>query len=365
MGKAIGILGGGQLGRMTAAAAAKLGVKTVVYCKSEEECGTFIAWKKIIADYDNEKALLEFASLVDVITCEWESVDKRTLEFLERLGRKPVNPSSLVFATAQDRLLEKRAAQAVGMETAKFWAFQTPQELHDAGFFVGFPAIMKTRFGGYDGKGQRRVKSVEEARRAWEELGHVPCILEAFVNFKHEASIMVYRNSRGKTGCFPMVVNTHENGILRQTLFHQEAFGGAPFWTKHEQGPKRLAEQLKLVGLTCVELFFTQDEKFIFNEMAPRPHNSYHWTIEGCNVSQFEQLVRILADLPLVEPYSPFRSVTMTNLLGHEADKSVPALLSLPKVSVTLYDKPHRDPKPGEPPRKRGHWVAVEPYHRH
>ncbi len=340
----LGILGDGQLGRMTALAAAELGVRVRGYSPAADGPLQQVTSGHTAAAWDDLAALDAFADTVDVVTCEFENVPVEALERLER--RVPVRPGSGVFRIAQDRLLEKQLAHAVGAGTAPFAPVDGPGDLPAALAQVGLPAILKTRRLGYDGKGQARIDHPAEAAAAWTTLGGVPCLLEGHVPFDAEASVLVARRPSGAVACFPIVQNIHKHHILARTL------APGPFPAALSDRARalavRLAEALDLQGLLAVELFVGPGDALAVNELAPRPHNSGHWTQLGCATSQFHQLVRAALDLPL-GPVDLLQPTEMVNLIGDELG-AAPALLAEPGAQLHLYGK--GEARPG---RKMGH----------
>jgi 5-(carboxyamino)imidazole ribonucleotide synthase len=343
-GKTIGILGGGQLGRMLAIAAAEMGYRTHIFCPEADACAAPVADDITIADYNDKAALAKFAQAVDVITLEFENVPVAACEFLTKTV--PVRPGPKVLQIAQDRLLEKQFAQKLKIPTAKFHAVDNLADLQRAVLQTGLPAILKTRRFGYDGKGQVKIKKSSELAGAWDAIGQKPAILEGVVDFALELSVLVARSPSGEVVTFPAVENRHKNHILDETIVP------APIYPRlaraAEQMARKMAQQIKLQGLMAVEMFLGKDNLLYMNEIAPRPHNSGHWSIDACITSQFTQAVRAVCDLPLGSTgiLSPCR---MKNLLGDSIDNYL-AYLSEPNTKLHLYGKD--DPKPG---RKMGH----------
>ena len=347
-GSVIGILGGGQLGRMIALAAAPMGYRCAVLTPEADSPASQVAWRTIVAPYDDEVALARFADLSDVVTLEFENVPAATVAALAAQVRTA--PQDRVLAVTQDRLKEKILAREAGLATVAFAAVDCG-DLSAMIETVGFPAILKTRRLGYDGKGQRRVAGPDEARAACRELGD-SLIAEAVCPFDMELSVIVARSSTGEIRAFDAVENAHENHILRTT----RAPARVPVAVRAEAQAAacRLAGRLSLVGLLAVEFFWSALDGLLVNEMAPRPHNSGHWTIEACRTGQFEQLVRAVCGLPLGDPGRRFDAV-MTNILGAEADAWGEAVAD-PAVHLHLYGK--ADARPG---RKMGHVTRLLP----
>ena len=340
-GSTIGILGGGQLGRMTALAAARLGYRCIVYSPEEHAIGGDVAAGHVRGAYDDTAALGRFAAQVDVITYEFENVPEATVA--ECLRHKPVRPGVKPIHLAQHRLREKEFFRTLGIETAPYQAIRSEADIAAA---TALPGILKTCTEGYDGKGQVRVTDRAGLAAAWQKLGKRECILEALVDFTCETSAIVARGLDGETRCFPIGLNDHRDGILRTTTV-PSGLPPATLATIERYGAE-LARGLDLVGLVALELFVTRDGRVLANEMAPRPHNSGHWTIDACATSQFEQLVRAICGLPLgpVDVLMPSR---MENLIGDEADGWL-CYLSDPAARLHLYGK-----ATARPGRKMGH----------
>jgi len=343
-GSRIGILGGGQLGRMTALAAARLGYRCHVLAPEADSPAGEVAAAWTRADYLDDAALRGFARSVDVVTLEFENVPVAALERLAALV--PVRPSPTVLATCQDRLLEKGFLTTAGIATASWAPVHGPADLATAIARTGLPAVLKTARLGYDGKGQALVRDSAAARQAWLELGSVPAILEGFVEFAMEMSVVIARGLDGRCAAYVPVENRHEHHILRTTIAPAPLPEAAA--AEAVEIARRIALALDLVGVLGVEMFWTVDRRILVNELAPRPHNSGHWTIDACWTSQFEQQVRAVCGLPLGEP-GRFCDAVMTNLLGDEVE-AWPALLAEPGARLHLYGK--REARPG---RKMGH----------
>lgn len=340
-GSTIGILGGGQLGRMTALAAARLGYHATVYAPELESVAGQVTAGHFQGDYEDKAALARFAAEVDVITYEFENVPEATVA--ECAKHKPVRPGIKPIHFAQHRLREKEFFKSCGIGTAAYQAIRSDADIEAARCL---PGILKTCTEGYDGKGQAKVTSKAELKAAWEKMGRRECILEALVDFICEISAIVARGTDGTTTCFPIGRNEHRDGILRTT----HVPSGLPAGTiaTAERFGIDLAHKLDLVGLVALEMFVTKDGDVLANEMAPRPHNSGHWTIDACATSQFEQFVRAVCGLPLgaVDVLFPSR---MENLIGDEANDWL-KYVSDPAARLHLYGK--STPRPG---RKMGH----------
>ncbi len=346
-GATIGILGGGQLGRMTALAAARLGYRCIVFAPEEHAVAADVAAGHVRGAYDDTAALARFAGQVDVITYEFENVPEAAVT--ECLRHRPVRPGVRPIHIAQHRLREKAFFRSLGIGTADYQPIASDADVAAA---TALPGILKTCTEGYDGKGQARVASAADLAAAWERLGRRPCILEALVDFRCEVSAIVARGLDGAVRCFPIGLNDHRDGILRTTIVPAD-LPPETLATAQRFGIE-LARGLDLVGLVALEMFVTRDGRVLANEMAPRPHNSGHWTIDACATSQFEQLVRAICGLPLgsVEVLAPSR---MENLIGDEAGDWA-RYLADPAARLHLYGK--AGARPG---RKMGHVTYVLP----
>jgi 5-(carboxyamino)imidazole ribonucleotide synthase len=350
-GSTIGILGGGQLGRMTALAAAELGYRTAVLTPEVDAPASQVAALTIKADYTDEAALAQLARVADVVTLEFENVAAEAVSFLEGLG-KAVRPGSRVLAVAQDRVAEKDFVRRVGGGTAPYLAVDNLKALIPALERIGRPSVLKTRRLGYDGKGQRTIAHRDNPVEAWDAIGGKPAILEGFVRFTREISVIVARGLDGAARAYVPVENRHREHILAETIAPAPISRGLA--DQAEALATRLAHALELVGLLAVEMFVTDDGRILVNELAPRPHNSGHWTIDACLVSQFEQLVRAVCGLPLGSPERHADAV-MINLLGDDASRWA-EFLKEPGARLHLYGK--AETRPG---RKMGHVTRVLP----
>ncbi|MEM7441833.1 MAG: 5-(carboxyamino)imidazole ribonucleotide synthase [Pseudomonadota bacterium] len=343
-GAVIGILGGGQLGRMTALAAARLGYRCHIFCPEPDAPATQVADRHTAAGYGDKAALEAFAKEVDVVTYEFENIPLEAVEHLAT--QRPVHPRSETLAACQDRLAEKEFVAAAGIGTCRYSAVDSLEGLMVALAEIGTPSILKTRRFGYDGKGQVRIDHPDEASSAWSELGGVPSILEGFVPFQAELSVIAARGADGGVVCFPPAENQHVNHIL--SVSTAPAPRPASVLQEADRIGRALIERFDMVGLLAVELFLTTDDRLLVNEMAPRPHNSGHWTQNGCATDQFEQLVRCVTAQPLGPTDALFRT-EMVNLLGDDIER-VPSLLADPTAHLHLYGK--AEARPG---RKMGH----------
>jgi 5-(carboxyamino)imidazole ribonucleotide synthase len=350
----IGILGGGQLGRMLAVAAAELGLRVHIYCPDKEAPAAEVAAGFTRAEYEDEAALTRFAESVDVVTYEFENVPAETARILSDHGI--VRPGPLALATAQDRHVEKSFLKAQGIATAPFADVASEADLMVAVESIGVPSVLKTRRFGYDGKGQAKIVSPGDAAAAYAEIGRAPAILEGFVNFEREISVVVARGESGETAAYDPVENIHKNHILDRTL----APAGLPKAIADEACAiaARIAKELDYVGVMGVEMFLLPEQgnkrRLVVNEIAPRVHNSGHWTMDACTVSQFEQHVRAICGWPLGNPKRHSDAV-MTNLIGDEVE-SWKTLAAEPDTAIHLYGK--ADARPG---RKMGHATRLYP----
>jgi len=353
-GATIGILGGGQLGRMTATAAAQLGYRCHIFCQSPDEPAAQIAQQTTVAAFDDTDALDRFAAAIDVATLEFENIPLAGVEYLE--ARVAVWPNSGVLAIAQDRVKEKDFVTAAGIATAPYRAVAHSSELAGAVADLGTPAVLKTARLGYDGKGQVRIDRDTDLDAAWALCGAGTstggAILEGFVDFEREISVIAARGNDGATASYVPVENRHANHILDQTIVPAPISGDVA--ATATDIAHRLAASLELIGLLAVEMFVAPNGSVLVNEIAPRPHNSGHWTIDACAVSQFELLVRAVCGLPLGSTERD-ADATMKNLIGDDVD-DWQAYLADPAARLHLYGK--AETRPG---RKMGHVTWLTP----
>jgi len=331
----IGILGGGQLGRMIALAAAPLGVRTAVLDPSDDPCAAQVC-KHFRGEFDNYAALYELAKWADIVTYEFENVPVETARWLEE--RVPVFPRPEALEVCQDRLTEKNFFRKLGIPTPPFAAIDTREQFDAAIRDIGLPAVLKTRRFGYDGKGQFIIRTKADAEQAWTMLGGRPLILEGFVEFDRELSIIAVREPMGAIAYYPLVENEHRDGMLYRSL--------APAANTGEELTERAAEyavqvmtELDYVGVLAIE-WFQDGPRLLANEMAPRVHNSGHWTIEGAVTSQFENHVRAICGWPLGSTAAVGHSA-LFNLIGEKPDW--PTVLALPGSHLHWYGKYPRD----------------------
>ena len=347
-GSVIGILGGGQLGRMLAVAASRLGFACHIYDPGANPPAGDVARSVTVAPYQDEAALRAFAASVDVITYEFENVPTSALDILESL--KPIRPNRKALATAQDRLSEKDFLTGLGIPCAPYAAVPTSADLAAAIASIGTPAILKTTRLGYDGKGQVRIMSPDEATAARATMRQA-CVLEGFVTFTHEVSVIAARGLDGSVACYDPGENVHEDGILRTTTVPARLTASQR--TDAILMAARILNALDYVGVLGLELFVTP-QGLIANEIAPRVHNSGHWTQNGCAVDQFEQHIRAITGWPLGDG-GRHSDVVMENLIGDDILK-VPALARQPQTALHLYGK-----GAARPGRKMGHVNRIKP----
>ena len=349
-GGVVGIIGGGQLGRMLALAAARLGLKCVVLEPGEDCPAAQVAWRHLDAAYDDPGCLTTLAELSDVVTYEFENVLTAALDALE--GKVPVHPNRAALSTAQDRLSEKLMLTRLGIRTAPFHAVESHDDLNQAISDIGVPAVLKIRRLGYDGKGQVRIDSSGQTDDALHEIGHVPAILEGFVIFDREISVLIARGSDGSMAEFDISENVHRNHILHTSTIPADIAGQTQKWAV--DAARKIVTELDYVGVMALELFVTPSGSIVANEIAPRVHNSGHWTQNACAVDQFEQHIRAICGWPLGSP-ARHSDVVMTNLIGREAG-TWQELARQPGTSVHLYGKSR-----ARPGRKMGHVNVIGP----
>ncbi len=347
-GGVIGILGGGQLGRMLALAAARLGLKTCIYNDENNAPAFQVTPLQVAASYEDQNTLRGFAEICDAITFEFENIPAATIEFLSAL--KPVRPGPKALSQTQDRFVEKSFVKSLGLATAPFFDVAGADAARAAFAKLNGPGILKTRRLGYDGKGQAKVTSADQAAKAFENFKGAPAILEGLVDFSFEASVIAARGADGAFAAYDPPENEHENHILRRSTVPGRLTNAQSDEAKTIA--RKIAEALDYVGVLAVELFVTREGALLVNEIAPRVHNSGHWTIEACACSQFEQHIRAVAGWPLGDP-ARHADAVMENVIGAEAD----AWESLAKSgALHLYGK--KDAKPG---RKMGHVTRLKP----
>lgn len=351
-GSTIGILGGGQLGRMLSVAASRLGLKTHIYNDEPDAPAFDVAAETTVGRYDDPEAIARFAGSVDVVTCEFENVPAEALEIAGRESH--VFPPPKSFEVAQDRLVEKDFISALGIAVAPYAAVDDLGALKEGLARVKTPALLKTRRFGYDGKGQIAIHTHCEAGSAWEAIGETPSVLEGMIRFEREISVITVRAADGELRFYDVVENVHQGGILATSRVPAKVSGSDTFEARKIAG--KIADALGHVGVLCVEMFQRESEAphLIVNEIAPRVHNSGHWTLDACLVSQFENHVRAICGWPLGD-VGRHSDAKMTNLIGTEAHQW-PALAAEPGTAVHLYGK--AEARPG---RKMGHVTRVMP----
>ena len=342
-GATIGILGGGQLGRMLSVAASRLGFKSHIFEPGANPPASQVADMVTTASYADIDALAAFAKSVDVITFEFENIPAEALDAVEKF--RPVLPARNALATSQDRIVEKAFLSGLDLNVAPYANVETTTDLTAAVASIGAPSILKTRRFGYDGKGQARLKTTDDAQTAWDALGQTPSVLEGFIDFNHEVSVIGARSQSGEVVCYDPGQNVHRDGILHTTTLPANLNTSQRTDAVILTG--KILNALDYVGVMGVELFVT-DTGLIVNEIAPRVHNSGHWTQNGCVIDQFEQHIRAVAGWPLGDG-KRHSNVVMTNLIG-DAVLDVETLSKDANVGLHLYGK--ADAKAG---RKMGH----------
>lgn len=347
----IGLVGGGQLGRMSAMAAARLGYRCHILTREPDSPAAQVSHDVTISDYADPVSLRAFAAAVDVISFEFENVSAEGLELLASL--KPVRPAPDVLRISQDRVVEKSFLNGAGVATAPWVAVESLADLRAAVGRLGFPGVLKTTRLGYDGKGQAMLNAMEDLEPAFERLVPKPLILEGFVDFAQEISVVVARGADGALSAFDTVENRHRRHILDLTL------APARIPENVDQAAqaiaRRVAAGLDLIGLLAVEMFVDTNGQVLVNEIAPRPHNSGHWTVDACPYSQFELHIRAIAGLPL-PPATRHSDAVMKNLVGPEGAALWPAVLATAGLIPHLYGKAE-----AHPDRKMGHVTRLFP----
>jgi len=351
-GATIGVMGGGQLGRMFAMAARRMGYRVHTFSPEKDGPAAQLSDAATAASYEDEAAVTQFAGAIDVLTFEFENIPAATIEWASR--ERIVRPRGEILLVAQNRLREKEFLAGAGFSVAPFRRVASAVDLTNAVEAIGRPAILKGAAFGYDGKGQERIDPGSDLAAVWEGRADEVCVLERVIDFEREISVIVARAPDGATAVFPVCENIHRNHILDLTL------APARIESRAANAARELAcavaNSLDLVGLLAVEMFLKSGAELVINELAPRPHNSGHWTIEGCVTSQFEQHVRAVCGLPLGAT-ALLRPTAMVNLLGDRWSRGEPnwaAALAVPNVHLHLYGK--HEPRPG---RKMGHLTAV------
>jgi 5-(carboxyamino)imidazole ribonucleotide synthase len=347
----IGLVGGGQLGRMSALAAARLGYRCHILTRETDSPAAQVSHAVTISDYEDPESLRAFAAAVDVISFEFENVSAEGLDLLASL--KPVRPAPSVLRISQDRVTEKSFLNNAGVATAPWRLVQTLSDLEAAVAALGLPSVLKTTRLGYDGKGQAMLRTPEDLAPAFERLSPKPLILEGFVDFAREISVVIARGADGAVSAFDTVENRHRDHILDVTL--APARVTAEVDAAAQRIARDVAGALDLVGLLAVEMFVDRAGAVLANEIAPRPHNSGHWTIDACPMSQFEAHIRSIAGLPL-PPAVRHSDAVMKNLVGPDEAALWPAIVASPGLIPHLYGKAE-----AHPGRKIGHVTRLFP----
>ena len=355
-GSTLGMLGGGQLGRLFAMSARSMGYKVIILEPDPDSPAAQFADEHLITAYDDEAVLKKLATDCDVITTEFENIPADVLNKLSETC--PVHPSASALEKAQDRIVEKAFILSCGLLPVPYVAIRTKSDIAKAATELNFPAILKTARFGYDGKGQQIINSADEIEDAFMQLRQAPCVLEQFIDLDCEISVILGRNEKGESQCLPIAENIHKNGILYQSLVPARISENIA--QAAQAAAKRLADKLEYVGVLAVEFFVTKQGELLVNEMAPRTHNSGHYSVDACVTSQFEQQVRMICGLPFGDNrlLSP---VVMTNMLGDlwgEDNSQSPhwdKLLKNPATKLHLYGK-----KEARNGRKMGHYCTLD-----
>lgn len=353
-GAAVGVLGSGQLGRMFAMAARRLGYRVHTFSPDRDTPTGQVADLEVSAPYDDLDAVRDFARQVAVVTFEFENVPAATVE--AAAAQVPVRPGGRVLYVAQQRLREKEFLAEAGLPVARFVPVRSLDDLRKGLAAVGLPAVLKQAAWGYDGKAQAKLSSAAEAETAWAAVGAQESILEAFVNFEREVSVVGGRGLDGSVADYGVIENVHRNHLL--DLSTAPAAVSEPLAVEAVRLTRAVLETLDVVGVLCVEFFVTPDGRLLINELAPRPHNSGHLTVDACLTSQFEQQLRAVCGLPLGST-ERLRPAAMANLLGDlwaQGEPDWPAAFALPDVKLHLYGK--AEARAG---RKMGHLTALAP----
>lgn len=333
-GQTIGIIGGGQLGKMMALSAKAQGYRVAVLDPAEDSPCAQVSDMSIVAGYNDLEAIKELASMSDVITYEFENIDAEGLKWLAEHAYVP--QGTQLLEVTQNRITEKAAIEKAGVKVAPYAVILTVQDIYDNIKRLGFPAVLKTATGGYDGKGQLVIKTERDLPLAEKLIEHGSCVLEKWIPFEKEISVIVVRSASGQTEVFPIGENIHRDNILHETIVPARISREAA--EKGLELAEKLASALQLVGTLAVEMFLTKDDDIYINELAPRPHNSGHYTIEACETSQFEQHVRAVCNLPLGRT-TLLKPAVMVNILGEHQDAVIQAIPSVADWKIHLYGK--------------------------
>ncbi|HYO25742.1 MAG TPA: 5-(carboxyamino)imidazole ribonucleotide synthase [Lacipirellulaceae bacterium] len=352
-GATLGVLGSGQLGRMFAMAAARLGSRVHIFAPEHDPPAADVALRQTEAPFDDHDAIAQFARSVDAITFEFENIPGAAAQIAARFA--PVRPSGAVLHVTQDRLREKGFLRSAGIPVTSFAEATTDEQLQAALALVGLPAVLKTAAWGYDGKGQTLVRTADEAAAAWQALGGSPAILEGWIDFEGELSLLAARSAGGEEAFFGPLANDHARHILDVTSYPRPEL--ERYKIEAIERARSVMRGLDVVGLICIEFFLTRNGQLLVNEIAPRPHNSGHLSIDACHCSQFEQQVRAVCGLPLGSFDLAVPAAAMANLLGDVWQQGEPrwaAVLADPRLHLHLYGK--TDARPG---RKMGHLTGI------
>ena len=344
-GQTIGIIGGGQLGRMMAIAAKSQGFRIAVLDPNPNSPCTQVADYKVVGSYDDQKAMEELARISDVITFEFENIDADALASVSKHAFVPQGTALLEIT--KDRIAEKKAIQEAEIGVAPYEVVSTKQDIYDTIEKLGFPVVIKTSRGGYDGKGQLVIKNAQDIDRTDELLETGPCVLEKWISFSKEVSVIVSRNSNGEIAVFPVAENIHINNILHQTIVPARISESAGILAK--KIALKLAKKVELVGTLAVEMFVMEDNTIYINELAPRPHNSGHFSIDACETSQFEQHIRAICNWPLGST-EILKPAVMVNILGEHQSSLLDKIPTLSNWKIHLYGKAE-----SKTSRKMGH----------
>lgn len=348
-GSVIGILGGGQLGKMSAIAAAHLGYKVHVFTDCSHSPASHVAWKTTVSDYSDLKTIEKFLSSVDVVTFEFENIPYKTIKFIE--DRTPLRPSSKILCITQNRLKEKNFLNSIGVNTVDYAGVSDYNSLKEAYSKLGYTDyILKSSEMGYDGKGQFSITSETDLQKLWTNSNLKEAVLEAKVDFICEISVVVARDINGNIQAYPPVQNLHKNSILAETRAPAEI--SKRLIDKVNEISCNIVKNLSLVGVLAIEMFLLSEETIIVNELAPRPHNSGHWTMDACITGQFEQHIRAICGLPLGSPKNYCKAI-MYNLLGSDIE-NLESYRKDPKAKIYIYGKD--SVRPG---RKMGHITKI------
>lgn len=333
-GATIGIIGGGQLGKMMTLAAKEAGFRVVILEPTADSPAGQVADEEIVAPYDDREALAQLSEKSDVITYEFENIDYEGLRWLTEQAYVPQGAE--LIRIIQDRINEKQALRDAGVQVAPYVVVRNEEDLHHGIETIGYPSVLKTSRGGYDGKGQVVIREKEDVEDAKKLLQHSACVLEAWIPFDRELSIIITRGTNGDLEYSPIAENKHINNILHTTIVPAHISPSVEK-TIHTMAEK-IAEHLQLVGTLAIELFLTKQDEVYVNELAPRPHNSGHYSIEACEISQFAQHIRAICGWPLRKP-KLLKPAIMVNVLGQHMDSVIKAIPQHPEWSVHFYGK--------------------------